>query len=145
METSWGLIGDLGVGKTSLTRGIALGLGVPDDDGVTSPTFTLCNEYSGRIPFFHLDLYRLEGDDFFETGLDEYFLRPGVTVLEWAEKIAADLPRPRLEVRLDFMPCGGRRAVLRGVGSGYDETIDRIRRDWSDRGLRTELNTVPGP
>lgn len=78
--------GDLGAGKTALTRGIARGLGILDP--VTSPTFTIVNEYlEGRLPLFHFDLYRLsEEEELFDMGFEEYFSRNGVCVVEWSER-----------------------------------------------------------
>lgn len=82
-----GLSGDLGTGKTQLAKGIARGLGI--NDKILSPTFALVNEYrSGRIPFFHLDLYRLDKrEQVIAAGLEEYVTKPdGVTVIEWVER-----------------------------------------------------------
>lgn len=85
------LIGDLGTGKTTLTRYIAKGLGIPE--GITSPTFTIVNEHrGGEIPLFHFDAYRLEGQDPFETGIEEYFYQDGICVVEWADIIEDILP-----------------------------------------------------
>jgi len=125
------LFGSLGAGKTCLTQGLALGLGVPPECPVVSPTFTLANEYPGRLPLFHLDCYRLESDEFFEAGLDEYFTRDGVTVLEWAEKLGSDLPRPRLEIELLVESAGGRRVLLRSIGQEYIDMIREIKAGWS--------------
>jgi tRNA threonylcarbamoyladenosine biosynthesis protein TsaE len=86
------LSGPLGAGKTQLVKGLALGLDCPGD--VTSPTFTLIHEYTGgRLPLYHFDLYRLEGDAISrQLGLEEYLAGSGVTVIEWPEKIASLLP-----------------------------------------------------
>lgn len=86
-----GFNGDLGAGKTAFTRGFAHGLGILDP--VTSPTFTIVNEYtSGRIPLFHFDLYRLSGEEeLFDLGFEEYFHREGVCVLEWSEIAGSSL------------------------------------------------------
>lgn len=83
------LRGPLGVGKTTLTRGIAEGLGLEDPLRVSSPSFALVNIYRGRCPIYHVDLYRLEGvRDLYTTGLDEFLGREGVTVVEWSERLA---------------------------------------------------------
>ncbi|MFH1684099.1 MAG: tRNA (adenosine(37)-N6)-threonylcarbamoyltransferase complex ATPase subunit type 1 TsaE [Candidatus Margulisiibacteriota bacterium] len=80
------LTGTLGAGKTTLIQGIAQGIGVKDY--VTSPTFIIINEYNGRIPFFHVDLYRLNNvDEIEDLGIEEYFTRGGACVIEWAEKL----------------------------------------------------------
>ncbi len=92
-----GLFGDLGTGKTVFTQGIARGLKV--EDYVTSPTFTLINEYSGSLPLFHFDVYRLDDpEELLELGYEEYFFGEGVTVIEWAEKIEDYLPPGYLAV-----------------------------------------------
>jgi len=81
------LYGTLGAGKTLLTKGVARGLQVPDWYYVNSPTFTLINEYEGRLPLYHFDLYRLDSpDDLLEIGFEDYLQKPGVIVIEWPEK-----------------------------------------------------------
>lgn len=120
------LYGPLGAGKTSLTQGLALGFGVAEETAVVSPTFMLACEYEGRAPLFHLDVYRLDGDEFVESGLDEYFTRRAVTVVEWADRIETELPYPRLALRLEIIPGDGRRAVLSGEGPGFEDIIDEI-------------------
>jgi len=81
------LYGTLGAGKTLLTKGIARGLQVSDWYYVNSPTFTLINEYEGRLPLYHFDLYRLNNqDDLLEIGFEDYLQKPGVIVIEWPEK-----------------------------------------------------------
>ena len=84
--------GDLGAGKTAFTRGLAQGLGITDP--VTSPTYTIVNEYlSGRIPLFHFDMYRLGGEDeLFDIGWEDYLTRGGVCAVEWSEQVSGALP-----------------------------------------------------
>lgn len=83
--------GSLGMGKTALTRGLARGLGCRDR--VTSPTFTIVNEYEGTIPLFHFDMYRLaSSDELFDIGWDDYLARGGVCAVEWSERVADALP-----------------------------------------------------
>ncbi|MCL5290126.1 MAG: tRNA (adenosine(37)-N6)-threonylcarbamoyltransferase complex ATPase subunit type 1 TsaE [Firmicutes bacterium] len=93
------LSGDLGAGKTTFARGVALGLGIKGR--VTSPTFILINEYPGKIPMYHMDVYRLDGpagmDD---LGYEEYFYGNGVTLVEWAEKVEKILPGERMDIYL---------------------------------------------
>lgn len=93
------LIGELGAGKTTLTKGIARGLEVPDL--VHSPTFTLIHEHKGRVPVYHFDLYRVETpEELDDLGYDDYFYGDGVCVVEWAEKIEKLLPADRLDIRI---------------------------------------------
>lgn len=94
------LTGDLGAGKTCLTRGIAQGLG--SQAHVSSPTFTIVNEYDGgRLMLFHFDTYRLSGpDDFLMSGLDEYFFRNGVCVIEWSDIIDELLPKDTIRMTI---------------------------------------------
>lgn len=93
------LTGDLGAGKTTLTKGIALGLGI--QQMIKSPTYTIIREYdSGRIPLYHMDVYRIEGaaDD---LGLDEYFEGEGLSVIEWGNLLADNLPEDYLELIIE--------------------------------------------
>jgi tRNA threonylcarbamoyladenosine biosynthesis protein TsaE len=108
------LMGELGCGKTLLTRGICAGLDVPLKQ-VNSPTFMLVNEYKGRLPVFHIDLYRLSGvDDGFEIGIMDYFSRAasGVMIIEWAEKMLSLLPADVLKVEIDIISDRKRRLVF---------------------------------
>jgi tRNA threonylcarbamoyladenosine biosynthesis protein TsaE len=92
------LEGDLAAGKTTLTKGIALGLGITDV--IDSPTFSIVKEYDGgRFPLYHMDVYRLDGDSDVEFIL-EYFDRDGICVVEWASIIAQDLPTSRIDIRI---------------------------------------------
>jgi tRNA threonylcarbamoyladenosine biosynthesis protein TsaE len=124
------LSGDLGAGKTQLARGVARGLGV--SDRVHSPTFTLVNEYGGgRLPLFHIDLYRLESPEQIVTaGLEEYFHPAGVSVVEWAERwfdeaagtksIAGGIRRPGSifrQVRIEVVNENERRIIYEDSGA----------------------------
>jgi len=115
------LTGELGSGKTCLTQGIACGLGVPGDYAVTSPTFTLINEYPGRqMNLYHLDVYRLKGcADLAEMGYDEYLYGGGVMVIEWAEKVLEAVPDDALFVTMTYLDENQRKIELSGC-------LDRI-------------------
>ena len=95
------LIGDLGSGKTVLTKGIAEGLGVKNPRYVNSPTFVIIKEYKGKLPLYHFDLYRLNKSTLLDAeSYEEYFYDDGVTVIEWADKIRPLLPKKYIEVKL---------------------------------------------
>ncbi len=96
------LIGDLGAGKTTFTQGLALGLGLPPDEPVNSPTFTLVAEHpGGRIPLYHFDIYRLlDSSGLYDLAFDEYLSGDGVVVIEGADKIADALPEERIDIFL---------------------------------------------
>lgn len=112
------LVGELGSGKTTLVKGIALGLGVRDVREVKSPTFVIFHIYNGRIPLYHFDLYRLEGEGDFEgIGLDEYLSdRKAVSVIEWADRA------PKLlsgcDVRIELVRLGESHRQIRMSRSG---------------------------
>lgn len=110
------LSGDLGAGKTRLVQAVARALGVPDEV-VNSPTFVLIHEYSGRIPLRHCDVYRLRSaDEFAELGLEELFSEDGAALVEWADRVAGDLPSDRLEILLQATGPHERRATLTATG-----------------------------
>jgi tRNA threonylcarbamoyladenosine biosynthesis protein TsaE len=116
-----GLIGELGCGKTLITRGICDGLGVPERQ-VSSPSFVLVNEYRGRLPVFHIDLYRLRGvDDSIEIGITDYFKRAleGVMIIEWAEKIIDLLPSDLLKIEFDIISKQKRRIIFSSTSRKY--------------------------
>jgi tRNA threonylcarbamoyladenosine biosynthesis protein TsaE len=106
------LYGGLAAGKTTLTKGIAKGLDVRED--VTSPTYTLISEYtSGRTPLYHMDAYRLDGeDDFLELGAEEFFYGNGVCVVEWSERIAGILPPDAAKIVVQALPDGKRKITV---------------------------------
>ncbi|HVM61566.1 MAG TPA: tRNA (adenosine(37)-N6)-threonylcarbamoyltransferase complex ATPase subunit type 1 TsaE [Verrucomicrobiae bacterium] len=103
------LVGELGAGKTALVKGIARGLGITQE--VTSPTFTLIHEYTGgRLPLFHIDLYRLDNlDQVVAIGIDDYLSGPGVTAIEWSEKMEPLLPASATRIRLTALDDNVRR------------------------------------
>lgn len=93
------LFGDLGAGKTTLTKGIARGMGLPDD--VHSPTFTLIHEHLGELPLYHVDLYRLVSENEVEgIGIEEYIYGDGVTIIEWADRMKSMLPPERIDIEI---------------------------------------------
>ena len=116
------LTGELGAGKTCLTQGIAKGLGVPDSYVVTSPTFTLLNEYPGReSALYHLDFYRLSGSaDLMEIGYEEYLSGGGVIVIEWAEKIMDQIPAGALFIKFSHLGGNMRKIELTGCPERID-------------------------
>ncbi len=113
------LQGDLGAGKTTLVQGIGLGLGIADP--ILSPTFTLINEYlEGRIPLYHLDLYRLEPAEVEELHLEDYWngeATPGIVAIEWAERLPV-LPKDYLHLTLTLQPDESRLVQVKTAGSG---------------------------
>ena len=109
------LTGELGAGKTCLTQGIARGLGVPEVYQITSPTFTLVNEYPGRLNLIHLDVYRLSSSrDLQDLGYEEFFFGKGVTVIEWAEKIRDIIPEKSLSVTMAYLDQNQRSIDMKG-------------------------------
>jgi tRNA threonylcarbamoyladenosine biosynthesis protein TsaE len=109
------LTGELGAGKTCLTQGIARGLGVPEVYQITSPTFTLVNEYPGRLNLIHLDVYRLSSSrDLQDLGYEEFFFGKGVTVIEWAEKIQDIIPEKSLSVTMAYLDQNQRSIDMKG-------------------------------
>ena len=118
------LVGQLGAGKTHLTRAIAEGLGVRHPAAVTSPTFVLIQEYPGPVPVYHFDAYRLSGPrEFTELGVEEYFAGDGVCVVEWADRVADVLPAERLTVTLHITGPTDRRIELAAVGERYERVV----------------------
>jgi len=119
------LSGELGSGKTCFTGGIARGLGVDDKYQITSPTFTLINEYPARCKLYHFDVYRLnsysECDD---LGYEEYFCSDGVVVIEWAEKIVQILPEETIFISFKYLDENRRKIVIKGEKSRLKELID---------------------
>jgi len=107
------LSGDLGSGKTTLTKGIVAGLGAASENEVTSPTFTLVHEYGKGTRVYHVDLYRIESFHDFETlGLEDLFAQPGMVILEWSERFPLKSPWPEVRIRLEHLGGDARRITL---------------------------------
>ena len=122
------LAGNLGAGKTTLTQAIGQGLLVPEDCYITSPTFSLLHEYPGRIPLYHMDLYRLADEEEIEAlGFEDYLYGEGLCVIEWPERLGSLLPEERLHIDLLFTGETARRAELTGYGAEWQERIKRAR------------------
>jgi len=121
------LSGDLGAGKTCLVQGIGRGLKV-QDRYITSPTFTIINEYKGTVPLYHFDVYRLSGPQEMEDlGYEEYFYGEGVTIVEWAEKIEKILPDDHVKITLEHQGPEIRRLIFSACGRESKEILGRFR------------------
>lgn len=120
------LNGELGAGKTTMTKSIGLGLGV--DEYITSPTFSLINQYDGDLMVYHFDVYRLENvEDIYDLGFDEYFFGGGVCIIEWAEKIERFLPKDIVVVDIKKGTDLNERTIqISGDGKRYKEIIEEL-------------------
>jgi tRNA threonylcarbamoyladenosine biosynthesis protein TsaE len=119
------LVGELGAGKTQFAKGFGAGLGIADT--IVSPSFVLMAEYRGRLPLFHVDLYRLaDAAEALAGGLIDDRQAEGVTVVEWAERLADALPAERLDVLIDGAGDDPRRITLRPGNAGYVRYLEAI-------------------
>jgi tRNA threonylcarbamoyladenosine biosynthesis protein TsaE len=120
------LSGNLGAGKTTLTQGIALGLGSPDY--ALSPTFVLMRELKGRLPLYHIDLYRLDRlEEISDLGLDDYLYGNGLCVIEWAEKGLAVLPTEHLLIKINYLDDTGRTFEFIPEGKHYRKLLRQLK------------------
>ena len=109
------LVGELGTGKTCLTQGIARGIGVPEGNRITSPSFTLINEYQGRMMLYHFDLYRLsKSSEMDDMGYEEYLFGKGVSVIEWADKVKDILPDVTVLIMMSYADESTRNIIISG-------------------------------
>lgn len=123
------LHGDLGSGKTVWVQGLAAGLDVPDACYVTSPTYTLINEYPGRLPLFHVDLYRLnEALDMEEIGLYDILRENNITAIEWAERLADDLPRDYLALDFTIISDTVRKISIMAHGAAAANLLTKLKK-----------------
>lgn len=130
------LVGPLGAGKTCLVRGLARGLGV-SGQSTASPTFALIHEYRGRVPVVHVDLYRLDAQAANRLGLEEYLESSAVTVIEWADKIPALLPRDHLRIELEHRGDDRRQITLYPLSASYQTLVRDALRSARHRGTQS--------
>ncbi len=117
------LNGELGSGKTMFVKGIANALGIQET--ITSPTFYIIKEYEGELPLYHLDVYRLDGETN-GIGIDEYFSKGGVVVIEWADTIKNILPEERLDIKFKVVGENKRVLVITPHGQKYEELCEAV-------------------
>lgn len=117
------LDGELGSGKTIFAKGIANALGI--NDTITSPTFTIIKEYNGELPLYHMDVYRLDGNTE-GVGIEEYFTKGGVVVIEWAETIKDILPSERLDIKFKIVDENKRLLILTPHGKKYEDLCEAV-------------------
>jgi len=121
------LVGDLGAGKTQFIKGLAAGVGIGKSTYISSPSYTLINEYPGRIPFYHMDLFRLGNIEEAELlGLEDYFQGSGVTAIEWADRIPFLLPEEMLFVSMDYVDKRRRLIEITGKGKWYEDLVNQL-------------------
>lgn len=120
------LVGELGAGKTCLAQGVLWGLG--SEEYARSPTFVLVSEYEGRLPMYHMDLYRLDKiEDIIDLGLDEYLFGDGVCVVEWAQKAPEAFPEQHVVIRIEYIDDTTRRLKLTASDARYQEMIESVK------------------
>lgn len=117
------LDGEMGSGKTIFTKGIANALGIKDS--ITSPTFTIIKEYEGELPLYHMDVYRLNGNSD-GIGIEEYFTKGGVVVIEWSDMIEDILPEERLEIKFTVVSENKRVLTLKPFGQKYEDLCEAV-------------------
>lgn len=118
------LNGELGSGKTVFTKGIANALGIKDS--VTSPTYTIIKEYlDGEMPLYHMDVYRLDGNTE-GVGIEEYFNKDGIVIIEWANTIKDILPEERLEIKFKVLDENKRLLIITPYGKEYEELCEAV-------------------
>ena len=122
------LVGELGAGKTQFIKGLATGAGVGKPTYVSSPSFTLINEYPGKVPFYHIDLFRLASQKEAEgLGLEDYFHGGGITAIEWADKIPSLLPGEMFSIHIAYTGKNTRSIAMIGKGKRYEELVSQLK------------------
>jgi tRNA threonylcarbamoyladenosine biosynthesis protein TsaE len=117
------LLGDLGAGKTTITKGFAKGMDIKGI--INSPTFTIMKIHNGKMPLFHMDVYRLDnstGDDY----LEEYFYMDGVSVIEWADNLSDIIPDEKLQITITNISDVARKLEIKAIGQEYEDLLERV-------------------
>ena len=117
------LNGELGSGKTIFTKGFAQAMEITDT--ITSPTFTIIKEYEGDMPLYHMDVYRLD-EESFDIGIEEYFNKNGICIIEWADNIKSILPKERLEIKFKVIEENKRVLIINAYGRQYEELCEAV-------------------
>ena len=117
------LNGELGSGKTMFTKGFAKALGIKDN--ITSPTFSIIKEYSGELPLYHMDVYRLDGNTS-GVNIEEYYTKGGVVIIEWADTIKDILPKERLDIKIKVLDENKRVLIITPYGKQYEELCEAV-------------------
>lgn len=124
------LVGGLGSGKTCLVQGLAVGLEV--DEVVSSPSFVLLRQYRGRLPLYHVDLYRIDRlEEVEDLGLEDYLSGPGVMVVEWANRGWGFWPQDHLLIEMDYLAETQRRLRIKAHGTRYEVLLQNLQQTWS--------------
>jgi len=141
------LVGDLGAGKTQFIKGLAAGVGIRNPTYISSPSFTLIHEYPGKIPFYHVDLFRLEKVEEAESlGLEDYFLGRGVMAIEWADRIPSLLPEEMLLVSMSYIDKDRRSIEIIGKGRRYEDLVNQVQSlELGVRRKKPKVNCEPAP
>ena len=117
------LNGELGSGKTIFTKGFAQAMEITDS--ITSPTFTIIKEYVGDMPLYHMDVYRID-EDSADIGIEEYFYKDGICIIEWADNIKSILPKERLDIKIKVSDENKRIIIINAYGKQYEELCEAV-------------------
>jgi tRNA threonylcarbamoyladenosine biosynthesis protein TsaE len=132
-----GLVGELGAGKTCFVRGLTEGLEVGREAWIRSPTFTLINEYHGRLPVYHIDLYRLGGRQEIEgLGLRDYLYSDGVSLIEWVDHLPANEVEEYLELMLEYADGDQRKLTFTAHGKRYEKLLEEFQGFKENKGFK---------
>lgn len=126
--------GELGAGKTCLIKGICQGLGVPENEYITSPTFVIINRYKGRLPIYHFDFYRLSCvDEIIDLGYEEFFFGEGVCLVEWADRAEDLLPEEYFKILMHHISPTERKIEIVPYGSDYQKRLSELNLIYEER------------